>query len=263
MPANGERTTAPRFAVGDLVFHDVTARRARCGRATRGEDQRAAARLRWRRPRLHGHLHHWPLQLRQPRGRHVLGPFAGIPEGSRLAPTGTGNDLATDSNPDYTGATPPFTLGVNERNVRDVISADHVDAAYINPTIDAGITPLQFALMDQVWHDVNGDGVQQVTEPGVGATVSLLSADGAVLATTRATDAEGKYAFTDLAPGRYRVRFEGLPSNRAFTQRSAGSDRTMDSDVDPATGLTPIFSLSQGAPNLVPATDVESPASTT
>ena len=30
----------------------------------------------------------------------------------------------------------------------------------------------------------------------------------------------------------------------------------MDSDVDPATGLTPIFSLTQGAPNLVPATDV-------
>ena len=30
----------------------------------------------------------------------------------------------------------------------------------------------------------------------------------------------------------------------------------MDSDVDPATGLTPIFSLSQGAPNLVPAADV-------
>ena len=80
-------------------------------------------------------------------------------------------------------------------------AADHVDAAYINPTIDAGITPLQFAVMDQVWLDVNGDGVQQVTEPGAGATVSLLSADGAVLATTRATDAEGKYAFTDLAAG--------------------------------------------------------------
>ena len=57
-------------------------------------------------------------------------------------------------------------------------------------------------------------------------------------------------------PGRYRVRFDGLPSNRAFTVRSAGSDRTMDSDVDPATGLTPVFSLSQGAPNLVPATDI-------
>ena len=108
--------------------------------------------------------------------------FAGIPEGSRLAPTGTGNDPATDSDPDYTGATPLFTLGVNERNVRDVTSADHVNAAYINPTIDAGITSLQFAVMDQVWLDVNGDGVQQVTEPGAGATVSLLSADGAVLA---------------------------------------------------------------------------------
>ena len=57
-------------------------------------------------------------------------------------------------------------------------------------------------------------------------------------------------------PGHYRVRFDGLPSNRAFTLRSAGSDPTIDSDVDPTTGLTPIFSLSQGAPNLVPAADV-------
>ena len=257
VPANGEWTTAPRFAVGDLVFHDVN--RSGVHDADEPPEARISVQL------LDSDGDVLDSTVTSNTGRYSFDNlaagtysvrFAGIPEGSRLAPTGTGNDPATDSNPDYTGATPPFTLGVNERNVRDVTSADHVDAAYINPTIDAGITPLQFAVMDQVWHDVNGDGVQQVTEPGVGATVSLLSADGAVLATTRATDAEGKYAFTDLAPGRYRVRFEGLPSNRAFTQRSAGSDRTMDSDVDPATGLTPYFSLSQGAPNLVPATDV-------
>ena len=257
VPANGERTTAPRFAVGDLVFRDVN----RSGVHDADEPPEAGISVQL----LDSDGEVLDSTVTSTTGHYSFDNlaagtysirFAGIPEGSRLAPTGAGDDLATDSNPDYTGATPPFTLGVNERNMRDVIAADHVDAAYINPTVDAGITPLQFALMDQVWLDVNGDGVQQVTEPGAGATVSLLSADGAVLATTRATDAEGKYAFTDLAPGRYRVRFDGLPSNRAFTLRSAGSDRTMDSDVDPTTGLTPIFSLSQGAPNLVPATDV-------
>ena len=257
VPANGERTTAPRFAVGDLVFRDVN----RSG--VHDADEPAVARISVQLLDADGDV--VDSTVTSAAGRYSFDNlaagtysvrFAGIPEGSRLAPNGTGNDPATDSNPDYTGATPLFTLGVNERNVRDATSADHVNAAYINPTIDAGITPLQFAVMDQVWLDVNGDGVQQVTEPGAGATVSLLSADGAVLATTRATDAEGKYAFTDLEPGRYRIRVDGLPSNRAFTVRGAGSDRTMDSDVDPATGLTPVFSLTQGDPNLVPATDV-------
>jgi uncharacterized protein (DUF2141 family) len=257
VPATDERTTAPRFAVGDLVFRDVN----RSGVHDPNEPATAGISVQLLDSdgdvldsTITSSTGHYSFDNLEAGTYSVR--FAGIPEGARLAPNGSGSDPAIDSNPDYTGATPPFTLGVNERNVRDVTSADHVDAAYINPTIDAGITSLQFAVMDQVWLDVNGDGVQQVTEPGVGATVSLLSADGEVLATTRATDAEGKYAFTDLGPGRYRVRVDDLPGNRAFTVRSAGSDRTMDSDVDPATGLTPVFSLSQGAPNLVPAAEI-------
>ncbi len=256
VPANSERSTSPRFAVGDQVFRDVN----RSG--VHDPDEPAAARISAQLLDSDGNVVDSTLTSATghyafdnlPAGTYSV-RFAGIPEGSRLAPADAGDDPATDSDPDYTGVTPPFTLGENERNVRDAIPADHVDAAYINPTIDAGITSLQFAVTDQVWLDVNGDGVRQVTEPGAGATVSLLSADGAVLETTRATDVDGKYAFTGLDPGRYRIRIDGLPDNRTFTVRGAGSDRTADSDVDPATGLTPICSLSQGAPNLVPAAD--------
>jgi len=67
--------------------------------------------------------------------------FAGVPEEFRLTPAGAGMEPANDSDPDYSGVTPPFTLGVGEPNVRPVTAADHVSAAYINPTIDAGITP--------------------------------------------------------------------------------------------------------------------------
>ena len=36
--------------------------------------------------------------------------FAGVPSRFRLTPAGSGDDPSVDSDPDYTGVTPPFTL---------------------------------------------------------------------------------------------------------------------------------------------------------
>src|SRR5204863_6910077 len=72
--------------------------------------------------------------------------FAGIPKSFRLTLTGVGDGRMADSDPDYSGTTPPFTLGVGEPNVRATTATDQVNAAYINPTIDAGITPLRYAV---------------------------------------------------------------------------------------------------------------------
>ena len=180
--------------------------------------------------------------------------FAGVPEDFRLTPVAAGDQRAADSDPDYSGLTPPFTLGVGEPNVRPTTATDGVTAAYINPTIDAGITPLRYAVGDRVWLDQNNDGIQQPDEPAASATVSLLSVAGNVVATTT-TDATGRYQFSNLRGGQYRVQFTHLPPNRAFTGRGAGTDSAQDSDPDPVTGLTPDFKLAQGAPNLVPITD--------
>jgi SdrD B-like domain len=182
--------------------------------------------------------------------------FAGVPEEFRLTPAGVGDELATDSDPDYSGVTPPFTLGVGEPNVRPTTAADGVTAAYINPTIDAGITPLRYAVGDRVWFDLNNDGIQQPDEPAASATVSLLTDAGTVVATTT-TDASGRYRFSNLRCGPYRLRFANLPAHRAFTASTAGSDPALDSDPDPVTGTTPVFKLCQGAPNLVPVTDAD------
>jgi protocatechuate 3,4-dioxygenase beta subunit len=180
--------------------------------------------------------------------------FAGVPEDFRLTPAAAGDQRATDSDPDYSGLTPPFTLGVGEPNVRPTAATDGVAAAYINPTIDAGITPLRYAVGDRVWLDQNSDGIQQSDEPAAAATVSLLSVAGNVVATTT-TDASGRYQFSNLRGGQYRLQFSHLPPQRAFTGRAAGTDSALDSDPDPVTGLTPVFKLAQGAPNLVPITD--------
>ena len=182
--------------------------------------------------------------------------FAGVPKDFRLTPTGLGDQRGSDSDADFSGVTAPFTLSVGEPNVGPTTSADQVSATYINPTIDAGITPLRFGIGDRVWLDLNSDGIQQTDEPAGSAAVSLLSDTGDLVAKT-ATDATGRYEFSNLPAGRYRLQFAGLPAHRAFTLRTSGSDPALDSDADPATGRTAVFTLAQGAPNLIPATDAD------
>lgn len=175
--------------------------------------------------------------------------FAAIRSGFRLAPTGTSSDPGADSDPDYTGTTPPFTLGRDEPNVRPAGPADRVRAAFVNASVDAGIAPLRYAIGSLVWLDASGDGQQQPDEPPAAAEVTLLAGDR-VVATT-ATDTEGRYRFADLVDGRYRVRFS-VGEHRRFTVRDPGSDPALDSDADPRTGVTQEVLLGPDAPDLVP-----------
>jgi len=179
--------------------------------------------------------------------------FAGVPSGFRLSPPGSGNDPAADSDPDYTGATPPFTLGVGEPFVRVAAAADRVSAGYIHADIDAGITPLRYAIGNRVWLDVNADGVRQPDEPPAAAKVSLLVGHRVVASTS--TDAQGSYRFTGLDAGAYRVRFEP-GEHRRITMRGATSDPALDSDPDPGTGTTAPITVGPGAADLMLAADL-------
>jgi hypothetical protein len=180
--------------------------------------------------------------------------FAGVPSGFRLTTAGSGGDQALDSDPDYAGETTPFTLGAGEPNVRAATAADGVTAGYINPTIDAGIAALRYALGDCVWLDLDGDGTEDPGEPPAAASVSLLSEDTVVARTH--TDAQGNYLFANLEAGAYRLVFSDLGEHRAFTSRQAGQDRSVDSDPDPRTGETQVLTLGPGTPDLVPAGDL-------
>lgn len=67
------------------------------------------------------------------------------------------------------------------------------------PSIPGGV------IGDTIWFDLDGDGVQDVGEPGIpGVTIALLNAGGNVIATTT-TDANGNYRFTGLPDGTYTV----------------------------------------------------------
>jgi hypothetical protein len=76
-------------------------------------------------------------------------------------------------------------------------------------------------------------------------TVTLYSADGAVVATTT-TDGECAYLFTGLPPGDYTVTFGDVPADMCFVAPGAGDKPALDSDADPKTGETGPIAVTDG-----------------
>jgi hypothetical protein len=113
---------------------------------------------------------------------------------------------------------------------------------------------------DYAWHDDNGDGVQDASEPGLGGVAVDLfldldsdgvaepfGDDGVPLSTTL-TASDGSFQFTGLQPGPYFVGF-GLPFGYTFTLQNATSD-DLDSDAGPLSGTTAVAWLGSGAANV-------------
>ena len=97
-------------------------------------------------------------------------------------------------------------------------------------------------LGDLVWLDANDDGLQQPAETGVsGAVVELLSDSGQSLGVAITGD-DGLYAFADVAPGDYQLDVR-LPVGFDFTLPGAGPNDGLDSDIDPTTGVSAVFSI--------------------
>ncbi len=94
-----------------------------------------------------------------------------------------------------------------------------------------------------VWDDLNGNGIQDAGEPGIGGViVNLLDSTGKVVKTTTTTSA-GAYSFQLYTPKptTYSVQFVA-PTGYSFTSRNSGTvDK--DSDVDPLTGRTGSYLL--------------------
>lgn len=99
-----------------------------------------------------------------------------------------------------------------------------------------------------VFIDNNRNGVQDSGEGGLAGVAVELWAEGAGSFTqSTSTDGSGSYGFTGVANGNYYIKFV-LPSGYLFTSQNADSDDTIDSDADPSTGETPIFTYS-GTPD--------------
>src|SRR6185436_11131057 len=78
-----------------------------------------------------------------------------------------------------------------------------------------------------------------------GVKVELYNCGGSVALATTFTDANGLYHFTGLAPGSYFVKFY-TPSGYVFTTLDVGANDAIDSDANPATGMTACTTLDSG-----------------
>ncbi|HRQ28439.1 MAG TPA: SdrD B-like domain-containing protein [Saprospiraceae bacterium] len=158
-----------------------------------------------------------------------------VPDGLWWTYQNIGADDEIDSDVDFNGVGPCV-----------FITGGQYDSTY-----DAGLLILA-KLGDFVWHDLNGDGMQDAGEPGIsGVVVKLHNAAGVVIRTTT-TDASGYYLFDDLYPGNYYVQFVQPAGYTDLTLDHQGWDRTKDSNVNHANGqgTTSWITLNPGDVNL-------------
>lgn len=163
-----------------------------------------------------------------------LTPYKGI----------TGLDAPTP--PDTTSTTPYSSDGRitgNESCMMEGHKYDITDTYYREdqceqtgvtvPALAAGKTIITGGISGVAWVDENGDGIHQPSEtvrPGV--TVRLADKTSATLQTTK-TAANGGYSFTGLLPGEYTVWMTESSPKFMWTTQHAGSDTTIDSDINP------------------------------
>jgi uncharacterized repeat protein (TIGR01451 family) len=117
-----------------------------------------------------------------------------------------------------------------------------------DPIILQETQPIYGQIGDRVWNDINADGIQDAGEPGTpGITVRLLDASNNII-DTAITDGTGWYRFLGVVAGNYRIEFTS-PVGYNFSPLNTdglGLVGPANSDANPATGRSTLFSLSTG-----------------
>ncbi len=188
-----------------------------------------------------------------------------LPEGMVVSPKDRGTNDAKDSDADpVTGLTAFTTLDPRE----------------YDPNWDLGVYPTAVTVGNYVWFDENGDGIQN-DGPNAGfkdVKATLLDMNdnpvtvdiqGNPIESTRLTDADGYYLFSNLKPGTYKVKFEA-PADYEITRSKIGEpDKDSNgliatskalkggqSDLTLDLGLVKIVAPIRLTPNTVPTTTV-------
>ncbi|MGN1368773.1 MAG: SdrD B-like domain-containing protein [Aristaeellaceae bacterium] len=146
--------------------------------------------------------------------------------------TGREGDSAVPVVDGYVGVTNAFALAMGE------------DKENLNV---GGILPGRIG--DTVWHDKDGNGLQDYKEPlipGVQLTLLTVHEDGTMTeAAATSSDKYGYYAFDALRPGTYVLRLDAREGD-TLTSCFGAPLGEIDSDIDPDTGMSAPILLQSG-----------------
>jgi uncharacterized surface anchored protein len=144
--------------------------------------------------------------------------------------------------PSDAGGAIGFTFQVRDTGGTDGCGGNDLDLTPNTFTFNVPV-PAKAVIGDTVWEDVNGNGLQDTGEAGIGGiTVQLRDPQGNLVQTTT-TDNSGKYSFT-VNPGSYFVTVMA-PNGYAVTEPDVGGNDAIDSDVD-GTGLSSLVTVAAG-----------------
>ena len=107
---------------------------------------------------------------------------------------------------------------------------------------------LDVTVGDFVWDDWNGNGIQDPGEPGLSNVLVHVYDVNTNLAAVTRTDSNGFWLAQGIGPGDFFVEYF-LPDDYQFTVPFAGTNTAVDSNADPVTGRSDIFSLVSGETN--------------
>ena len=103
-----------------------------------------------------------------------------------------------------------------------------------------------------IWLDVDGDGLQDAGEPGVGGVFVVLADQNGTGIVSTLTDSSGNYSFNNIDAGttgkNFKIWFK-LPAGYKFSPSSGFIADRLNSDANVVTGMTELFTLLPGQQN--------------
>ncbi|MGL5244347.1 MAG: SdrD B-like domain-containing protein, partial [Sarcina sp.] len=118
-------------------------------------------------------------------------------------------------------------------------------------TLPVITTVVKSSLGNFVWHDLNGNGIQDLNEQGIENINIILynSNELNIPLKTTTTNENGFYLFDNLRAGEYTIEFI-KPIGYTFTKKNAGSNNTKNSKANISTGKTDNIILEKNIQNL-------------
>jgi len=107
---------------------------------------------------------------------------------------------------------------------------------------------LDVTIGDFVWDDWDGDGFQDVIEPGLPNVLVYVYDSNTNLAGVARTDDNGFWQVLGIGPGTFFTKYF-LPTNYQFTVQNAGTNTALDSNADINTGESGLITIGSGGSN--------------